>query len=229
MPRSPGLLANNGYAGADRGACLLLPSTMDFTFMADVPTPPPAPPPSGPPLQSQTDFRIGEEFGTARRNLPPAGIVLLCITAVAVVVGAFAYFNRAKPQGAGSSIDFVTAVEMPGQNSTMVALTLTLHNSGDKPLWIHSLKVQLTDADGKTFDDEAASSVDFDRYFQAFPALKANTQPPLAPEAKLLSGAEHRGTIIVSFPITKDSFDKRKSVTVTIQPYDQRLPVVLAK
>jgi len=51
----------------------------------------------------------------------------------------------------------------------MVAVTLTLHNSGERSLWIHTLKVQLTDADGKTSDDEAASGVDFDRYFQAFP------------------------------------------------------------
>lgn len=111
----------------------------------------------------------------------------------------------------------------------MVAVTLTLHNSGRQPLWIHTLKATLTDADGKTFEDEAASSVDFDRYFQAFPTLKKNTEPALAPESKLLPGVEQRGTIIVSFPITKDTFDKRKSVVVTIQPYDQALPVVITK
>jgi hypothetical protein len=196
--------------------------------MSDTPVNPPPVPPSGPPPKSQGDFRIGEEFGTARRNLPPARIVLLCIAAVAVILGGLSYFNRPKPQGAGS-IDFVTAVEVPGQNSTMVAVTLTLRNSGQKPLWIRTLKARLTDADGKTFDDEAASSVDFGRYFQAFPVLKENTQPPLAPENKLLPGTEHKGTIIVSFPVTKDAFDKRKSVTVTIQPYDQPLPVVLTK
>jgi hypothetical protein len=111
----------------------------------------------------------------------------------------------------------------------MVAITLTLRNSGKKPLWIRTLKAQLTDADGKNFDDEAASSVDFDRYFQAFPALKEHTQPPIPPETKLLPGAEQQGTIIVSFPVTKDAVDRRKSVTVTIQPYDQPLPVVLTK
>ena len=153
---------------------------------------------------------------------------MLCIAVIAAVVGGFAYFHRQKPQGAGS-IDFVAGVEVPKQNSTMVAITLTLRNSGEGPLWIHTLKAQLADADGKTFDDEAASSVDFARYFQAFPALKENTQPALTPEAKLLPGTEQKGTIIVSFPVTKDAFDKRKSVTVTIQPYDQPLAVVLTK
>lgn len=196
--------------------------------MADSPATPPPPRPPGPPPKSQNDFQIGEEFGTAKRNLPPAGIVLLCIATVAVILGVFAYFNRPKPQGAGS-IDFVTAVDVPGQNTTMVAVTLTLHNYGKRPLWIHTLKAQLTDPDGNVTEDEAASAVDFDRYFQAFPVLKENTQPALAPETKLLPGAEQKGTIIVSFPITKEAFDKRKSVAVTIQPYDQPLPVVLTK
>jgi hypothetical protein len=148
--------------------------------------------------------------------------------AVAVILGVFAYFYRPKPQAAGS-IDFISAVEVPSQNSTMVAVTLTLRNNGERSLWIHTLKAQLTDVDGKTFDDEAASAVDFDRYFQAFPALKEQSQPALSPEAKLPPGAEQRGTIIVSFPVSKDAFDKRKSVTVTVQPYDRQLPVVLTK
>ena len=188
--------------------------------------------PSQPPLAPEpiiepiTEFHIGEEFGTAKRNLPPAGIVLICLAVVALIVGIFAFKGRAKPQGAGS-IDFVASAEVPGQNMILTAITFTLRNTADKPLWIHTLKAQLTTDDGKTFDDDAASAVDLDRYFQAFPALKESSEPPLSPETKLLAGTEQRGTIIVSFKVTKESFDQRKSLTVTIQPYDQVLPVVL--
>ncbi len=199
----------------------------DSDPMADNPTPPPAPP-TGPPPSAQTNFRIGEEFSGAKRNLPPAGIVLICIAAVALVLGTYAYFNRPKPQAAGS-IDFITAVEIPNQKTTMVAVTFTLHNTGLRSLWIHTLTATLTGADGKTFDDTAASGVDFDRYFQAFPDLKQNSKAPLLPETKMAPGTEQQGTIIVTFPITKQDFDQRKSVAVTIQPYDQPLPVVLAK
>ncbi|HMD16412.1 MAG TPA: hypothetical protein VKH18_07065 [Terriglobales bacterium] len=185
---------------------------------------PPQPPPS--PSEPITEFRIGEEFGTAKRNLPPAGIVLICLAVVAVIVGIFAFHGRPKPQGAGS-IDFVVATEVPGQNMILAAITFTLRNTADKPLWIHTLKAQLTTADDKTFDDEAASAVDLDRYYQAFPALKESSEPPLPPETKLLAGAEQKATIIVSFKMTKEAFDQRKSLTVTIRPYDQVLPVVL--
>jgi hypothetical protein len=33
--------------------------------------------------------------------------------------------------------------------------------------------------------------------------------------------------IIVGFKVTKEAFDRRKSLTVAIQPYDQPLPIVL--
>jgi hypothetical protein len=183
-------------------------------------SPPPAPP------QPVTEFHIGDEFGTAKRNLPPLGIVLICIAAVAVIVGIFAFKERPKPQGAGS-IDLVTAAEVPGQNMVLIAITMTLRNTTDKPLWIHTLKAQLTTTEGNTAEDEAASAVDLDRYYQAFPILKEGSEPTLAPETKLAAGAVQKGTIMVSFKLTKEAFAQRKALTVAIQPYDQVLPVIL--
>ena len=186
--------------------------------MPDQPAPPtpqsPTPPepiikPSTEPI---TEFHIGDEFGTAKRNLPPVRIVLICLAAVAVVVGIFAFKERQKPQGAGS-IDFVAAAEVPGQNMILAAITMTLRNTADKPLWIKNLKAHLTTADGSTFDDDAASAVDLDRYYQGFPALKESSEPPLSPETKLPAGAQQKGTIIVSFKVTKEAFDQRKSLT----------------
>lgn len=181
--------------------------------------------PAGPP-EPVTDFHIGDEFGTAKRNLPPVGIVLAAIAIVAIIVAIVAFHERPKPQGAGS-VNFVTGVEVPGQNIVLAAITLTLRNNAGKSLWIRSLKAQLTAADGHAYEDAAASAVDLDRYYQLFPSLKERSEPPLSPETKLLPGTEKRGTIVVSFPITKEAFDQRKSLAVTIQPYDQPLPIVL--
>jgi hypothetical protein len=170
-------------------------------------------------------INIGEEFGTAKRNLPPARIVAIVLGTAAVLLGIFAFVTRAKPQGDGS-VDNIAVVEIPDQHEVMVAVNVTLHNSGKKSLWIHDIKAKLT-TDGGEFTDEAASAVDFDRYFQAFPALKEHAIAAIPPETKIPPGGQAQGTVVVSFPVTKDDFDKRKSLSVAIQPYDQPLPVVL--
>src|SRR5207244_1794401 len=88
-------------------------------------------PPSTAP-QQPIPFDIGEEFGTAKRNLPPAKIVTIVLGVAAVVVAVFAFVQRAKPQG-GGSIDNISAVEIPDQNAVLVALNVTIHNSAERP------------------------------------------------------------------------------------------------
>jgi hypothetical protein len=71
--------------------------------------------------------------------------------------------------------------------------------------------------------------VDFERYFQAFPALKEHAIAALTPETKIPPGRETRGTVMFYFPVTTDVFEKRKSISVAIQPYDQPVQVMLSK
>jgi hypothetical protein len=172
-------------------------------------------------------INIADEFGTAKRNLPPLKPLLLTSVGILIIVGVVAFLQRAKPQG-GGSLDNVAAVELPGQNACLVALTFTLRNSGEKSLWVHDIKGKLATSGGEQSSD-AVSAVDFDRYYQAFPALKANALPALAPEDKLQPGQETKRTVIVSFPVTLDAFNQRRSVSVAIQPYDQPVPVTLTK
>lgn len=196
-----------------------------------IPTPPPpipnpSPEPSIPPRVSGPTINIGDEFGTAKRNLPPAKILLYAIAGVLVVVAIASFLRRAKPQGSGS-LDHVVAVSLPGDTSTMVALTYTMKN-GEKPLYVHDIQGTLKTSAGES-SAEAVSAVDFDRYFQAFPALKEGAQPALIPETKLQPGDSVTRTAIVVFPVSLDSFNKRQSVSVAIQPYDETVPIVMSK
>ncbi|HXO31018.1 MAG TPA: hypothetical protein VN901_01550 [Candidatus Acidoferrales bacterium] len=200
-------------------------------------TPSPAPVPPAPAntpaktaqpaVQRGPTIHIGDEFGTAKRNLPPVKILLIALAGVLVIAGVISFLQRAKPQAAGS-LDSVTAVQIPNQTASLVALTFTLHSSGERSLWVRSIQAKLTAPGGEQTSD-AVSAVDFDRYYQAFPALKATAQPALSPEDKLQPGQEIKRTVIVSFPVTLDAFNQRKSVSVIIQPYDQPVPVVLTK
>src|SRR5579863_3385819 len=128
----------------------------------------------------------------------------MAMAGVLVVVGIAAFLQRAQPKGTGS-LDQVTAVEIPNQNAVLAALTFTLRNSAEKSLWVHGIQGKLVTAGGEQNSD-AVSAVDFDRYYQAFPALKLNSQPALSPEDKLLPSQEIKRTVIVSFPVTLDAF-----------------------
>jgi hypothetical protein len=190
---------------------------------------PPVPPklPAAPAVPVGPTINIGEEYGTAKKNLPPAKIVLLTIAAVVVVVIIASFLKRDKPQATGTIVN-VAAVEVPDQNTTMVALTFTLHNTSDKILYVHSLQSSIKAPSGDATAD-AVSAVDFPRYFQAFPALKNGVQPALTPETKIQPGESVDRTIIVAFPITLDAFNHRQSVSVIVWPYDQNLPVVMTR
>jgi len=191
------------------------------------PPPPAANAQTPKPAEPRTSFRIGEEFGTAKKNLPPARIVLIGVGIVLVIGAILAILQRPQSSATGS-IDQLVSVEIPNQGSVMAAINVSFRNNGVKPFWIHTIRAELETANG-TFTDNAASPADFDRYYQAFPALKQYAIRPLEREAKIEPGGQTQGTIIVSFQVTPEGFAGRKTLKVIIQPYDQPAPLVLTK
>jgi len=164
-----------------------------------------------------------DEFGTAKRNLPPAMPVAIAILLVAVVVGIIAYVNRAKPVAQGS-IDGVWFSQPANMPNPMILIEVTLHNVGQKTLYLEDIKADVVTDQGDQ-SDEAAAASDYDRYLMAYPELKGHSAP-LKVEMKIPPGAEQKGSVMISLPVTQQQFDARKDLTVTIQPYDQR-PIVL--
>lgn len=193
----------------------------------ETPTPSPASVPVTPTPQAPIAFDIGEEFGTAKKNLPPAKIVLICVAVLAVIAAIVALMQKPRQTSAGS-IDNIAMIQLPGQEQVMVALNISIHNGDKKVFAVHEIKADLQTAD-KSLTDEAASAVDFDRYFQAFPALKEHALDALKTGTRIEPDTDAKGTVIVSFPVTADAFNNRKSLTVTIQPEEQPIPLVLKK
>jgi hypothetical protein len=192
------------------------------------PTPEPEPAPISPlDLGPGVGINVQQDMAAPERKLPPLKILLITIAVLGILLGIYSFVARAKPQGSGA-IENVAAVEVPGQGTMLVAITLNFQNTGEKPFWIHDVKGKLKTAT-QEYSDDAASAVDFERYFQAFPTLRQGSQPALLPETKIMPGGSARGTLIVSFPLTQADFDKRQSISAVIQPYDQPLPVVLTK
>jgi len=187
----------------------------------------PSTPPAATPPVPRTPFRIGEEFGTAKKNLPPLKIIAIGIGIIVVVWAIAAFLQRPRPSATGA-IGEVVSVEIPNQHAVMVAINVAFQNNGAKPFWIQTIKADLQTTDN-TFSSDAASAVDLDRYYQAFPSLKQYAGTPLRREGKVDVGSQAKGTIVVSFPVTPEAFASRKLLRVTIQPYDQPVPLVLTK
>jgi hypothetical protein len=191
-------------------------------------TPPPTPAaPEPPKTPSGPTINIGEEFGTVKKTLPSGKILVIALIVLGIVVAFVSFLKRAKPQASGT-LDNVVAVDIPGQDATMAALTFTLHNTSDKVLYVHTLQASVKAPSGDATAD-AVSAVDFDRYFQALPALKSGAQAALSPEAKIQPGETTTRTIIVAFPMTLDAFNHRQVLAAVIWPYDQTVPIVLSK
>jgi len=170
---------------------------------------------------------ITEEMDSAKWTLPPALPVVIVLAVLAAIVGAGAYLLRAKP-GASGAITGVYGVESPDKSSTMVLIQVSVSNIGNKPMWVREIKAQLKTDQGEWTDD-AASPVDFARYFKAYPTLGQHETPPLKPETKIAPGGQAQGMVLVSFPVNKGAFDKRKSLTVTLENYDRRPMVIEEK
>lgn len=180
--------------------------------------------PSSP--NSPEQFEIGEEYGTARKNLPPAGIVAICVVVVIAIVAIYSFTHRVKQHSTGA-IDDLVFTAVPGQNMVMAAINVSLQNSEKKPIWIKSIQVG-ADINGQKLSDDAIPAVDAKRYIETLPDLKARALPLLAPETQINPGEKIAGTVLGTFSVGADAFAARKSLTVTVNPYDE-LPIVLTK
>ena len=194
--------------------------------MSNPPTTPGSPAPGAPAPEPQNDFNIGEEYGTARKSLPPAGIVAICLGVVIAIVTTYSLTHRAHPQSSGS-IDGVFAAPMPNQKMLMIAVNVTLQNNEQKPTWIKSIQVS-SEVAGQKHSDDGVPAVDVQRYLTVLPDLKPHVLQIITPETRINPGEKISGTVLVGFPVTPEEFAARKSITVTVLPYDE-VAVVLTK
>jgi len=166
---------------------------------------------------------ITEELDSAKRTLPAVVPVAIALLVVLIVVGIILYAYRPKPIAQGG-IDAVYFSQPENMTSPMMLMQVTLRNVGDRTLYLKSITANLkTDQEAS---DEASSPTDYDRYLMAYPDLKEHVTQPLVVEMKIPPGGEQKGSVLVSFPVTKPQFDARKDLNVTIQPYDQNAIVL---
>jgi hypothetical protein len=179
------------------------------------------PQPPAPPKPATSSY---QEMDSPARSLPPIVPVLIAAVAIGAIVFFIARTNRQTPPATGS-ITKVFAVEQTSKDRVLVGVEVNIKNSGDAAIYVkdESVKVSLPTGD---LTDTPAPGADMPRYFQAYPELKQSNAEWMGDNTKIMPGASRSGLFIVGYQVTKDVWDKRKSVEVTIHFYD-RMPLVL--
>jgi hypothetical protein len=169
---------------------------------------------------------ITEEFDSPKHTMPDKGPVIIALVLVAIAVAAIAFFFRSTPAATGS-IDEAFAVDVPSQGTVLATVQLTIKNATKKPLALRNINITVRTDKGE-FSDDFASVSDFERYFRAFPDLKTHSIEGLSHDLTIPVGAQVSGSVIVSFPVTKEQFDARRALVATINVYGNR-PVIIQK
>lgn len=166
-----------------------------------------------------------EEMDRAKWTLPPMMPVLIAAAVIAIILGILAWTLRWKPTTASKILD-VNVVEQSNQTSVLVAINVDVANVSQKPVWLNTAKVKIDTDKPDPLEDEAASPVDFERYFTAYPDLRKNAIEPLRRDTKIDPNGHLQRMVVVGFPVSKAEFDRRKSLVVTIEVADQR-PIII--
>lgn len=186
------------------------------------------PDPDPKPQMPETDaghVPMEEEMDRAKWTLPPMMPVLIAAAVIAIILGVLAWTLRWKPTTASKILD-VNVVEQSNQTSVLVAINVDVANVSQKPVWLNAAKVKVDTDKPEPLEDEAASPVDFERYFTAYPDLRKNAIEPLRRDTKIDPNGHLQRMVVVGFPVSKAEFDRRKSLVVTIDVADQR-PIII--
>lgn len=176
------------------------------------------------PPQPQSSRSSYEELDSPSRSLPPVVPVLIA----AVIVGALIFFvvrgNRPVTPASGT-ITRTFYVEQNTKDRVLAGVEVSVKNGSDKPIFVREVEVKVTAPNGE-FTDSPAPGSDVPRYYQAYPALKQSNADGMPNNTKVMPGEQRDGLFIVGFPLTKEQWEQRKSLQVTINLYDQK-PLII--
>jgi hypothetical protein len=188
---------------------------------------------------------MGEEMDSARWTLPPIVPVAIAAIVLGIILGSYLLASKKAPTSSGAITRFQAIPIHTESKSSMgigqegmvgnvvekydqvvVGVQLNVHNATQKPMYVKGVEAQLVTETGEEKSDQAAPAADYDALFQAYPQLKQNAIAPIRAESTIAPGTTQEGMAIFSFPVTKDAWDKRKSLKIAVNLYDHA-PLVL--
>ncbi|HEX6496342.1 MAG TPA: hypothetical protein VF018_12705 [Acidobacteriaceae bacterium] len=158
-------------------------------------------------------------------------VIALVISSLAILI--WIQFGRKTPVASGDiarlSIYPVQAkitggnAGAPGQegqdeiiNQLLVFAHVRLHNPNTTPITLEDDWAVVTLPNGETRRSLGASGPDFEKVFQAYPQLAPLRMDPLRRDIQIQPGQSVDGLMVFSYPISREQWDARKSMQVTV-------------
>lgn len=174
------------------------------------------------------DASSGEELTKGSTHLIIAGIVAAALVSIAIAIYMIA---GEKPPAAVGEVVSVTAHPMHQDTSgvdangapmpketydqVLVFAHVKLHNQSKQPLFLRQILSNVTLDDG-IHSSYAAIPADYERIFQAYPALAPLHGKPLPTDTTIQSGDTLEGDFVSAFRMSKEQWDARKSLDFNI-------------
>ena len=171
------------------------------------------------------------------RSGNPIPKILAALIIAMGAIGAYVYLNQ-KPPVATGQVTHLTAYPVhrvsdaipEGSRAARVELNfdeviviaqVKIHNQSDGPLFLFDMTALLS-LPSEEHVSHAASASDYSRVFVAYPGLAPMKQQPLLRDITIPAGQTAEGQLIFNYPITKDQWDLRRSLDVTISFLHQK-------
>ncbi|CAN5645661.1 hypothetical protein BH10ACI4_BH10ACI4_30110 [soil metagenome] len=176
----------------------------------------------------------------ARRNLvAPILIAVVVLAVAAALILTFTPHSTAKVSVQKTAVyashivlksDSLVIGRDTVQDDIYVLVTLDIVNNLRLPLFLKDFTATLTPtnpdgSEAETFTSSAVEKTDIPNLYTSFPALKTKATeagPLLLRETQIDPGKSAAGTVILHFPATQATWDKRKSATLNIDLYHQQ-------
>lgn len=101
-------------------------------------------------------------------------------------------------------------------NQLLVFAHVRLHNPNAAPITLEDDWAVVTLPNGETRRSLGASGPDFDKVFQAYPQLAPLRMDPLRRDIQIQPGQSVDGLVVFSYPLSRQEWDTRKSMQVTV-------------
>jgi hypothetical protein len=168
----------------------------------------------------------------------PLPKVLIAAVIVTIAIGSYFYFGAIPPAAVGE-ITHLTAYpihrDSKGEKAAdpdaakaenafdeiIVIVELRLRNQTSGPIFLSDMSA-LLNLPTEEHRSLAATTADYDRVFIAYPELAPMKREPLLRDITIPAGATAEGQLIFNYPITKDQWDMRRSLDLTISFLHQK-------